>query len=71
MRLQAGTDLISLELPEGATVQDGLQAFDRARPELRSSRSSCMIALGVEYISPERILRDEDEVLLIPPVQGG
>lgn len=63
----------TVDLPEGASVAD-LLAHLRANPpagknipDLRS------IAVGVnaEYVLPGHVLRDNDEVALLPPVSGG
>ena len=63
----------SLYLPEGSSVTDLL---DRLR--VKSIAGECMpdfrsIAVGVnaEYVSASHVLRDGDEVALLPPVSGG
>lgn len=71
MRITAGAPEIALELPEGATVAQALEAFFSENPSLCPYARSCMVALGVEYTPPERVLREGDEIALIPPVQGG
>lgn len=68
-----GADAVACELPDGATVADLLDqlaagyAAGRGRADLRG------IAVGVnaEYAAASQVLRDGDEVALLPPVSGG
>ncbi len=57
------------ELPEGATVGDLWERLATANPLLR--RLTCTAAVNQEYVSPETVLADGDEVVFIPPVSGG
>jgi MoaE-MoaD fusion protein len=70
--LGSGTALIELE--EGATIADLMRAL--VADPLRGSRLELQpagIAVGVnaEYATATRVLRDGDEVALLPPVSGG
>jgi sulfur-carrier protein len=59
------------ELAEGARVADLLEIFvDRSggREELMRSIA---VAVNQEYAKLEQVLRDGDEVALLPPVSGG
>jgi molybdopterin synthase catalytic subunit len=55
----------TVELPEGARVSDLL-----ARYEGQAFRSVA-VAVNQEYAHPDRVLREGDEVALLPPVSGG
>lgn len=60
-----------LDLPDGARVRDLLnhhQISFAGRDELWRSLA---VAVNREYVSAEHILRDGDEVALLPPVSGG
>ena len=57
------------ELPEGATVGDLWGRLAAANPPLREL--TCTAAVNQEYVSPETVLADGDEVVFIPPVSGG
>ena len=66
----------TLELTEGATVDDALQAFGRQVPEDAALPTSCLVSLAGKHLgtigrhaSPP--LRDGDELTLIAPVAGG
>ena len=65
-----GTSVREVELPEGATVADLLH---RIGTESSAAARLRGIAVGVnaEYAPPSHVLRDGDEVALLPPVSGG
>lgn len=71
MRIEAGTDVIDLELPEGATVEAALAELRSRHPAIARHLPSCMIAVDLDYVDTRRPLRDADELSLVPPVQGG
>jgi molybdopterin synthase catalytic subunit len=62
----------TVELPEGATVAALLDrlAADR-RPIPAATWASIAVSVNAEYAQPAHILRDGDEVGLLPPVSGG
>lgn len=71
VRQMVGRSNLELELPAGATVAD-LQARLQAEfPQLHLESGRVLIAVNLRYARPDRVLRDEDEVALIPPVGGG
>ncbi|MGB6691782.1 MAG: molybdenum cofactor biosynthesis protein MoaE [Terracidiphilus sp.] len=64
-----GSSASRMELPEGATVAELLERL-RARepaPELRG----IAVSVNAEYATPAHVLRENDEVGLLPPVSGG
>jgi molybdenum cofactor biosynthesis protein MoaC len=71
-RERAGRDVLSLELPEGATVADALEAAGR-EPGLGEllRRMPVRAALNREYVEPATRISAGDELALIPPVSGG
>ena len=66
LRQLAGTDELTLELPEGALVGDALAELRWLTGDLRT-----VLAVNREYASATTELRPEDELALIPPVSGG
>ena len=65
-----GNKLLELELPEGSTVRDlKKELFDTytAFAELKS----LYVALNNEYAEETVLLKEGDEIALIPPVSGG
>ncbi|MEE8442729.1 MAG: molybdopterin converting factor subunit 1 [Dehalococcoidia bacterium] len=71
LREKVGTSDLTLELPEGATVDDLLKEMDRRYPTLFDVTSPAMVAVNTEYAQGSHPLHDGDEVALIPPVSGG
>ena len=70
LRDLAGTDRLELELPEGSTVADLLEAVRRV-PGLERMPGGTAVAVEREYADPARPLRNGEEVALIAPVAGG
>jgi len=61
----------TVELPEAATVADLIERCMEAAPEARRFLGSIAVAVNREYAAHTQILRDGDEVALLPPVSGG
>ncbi|MHB1935934.1 MAG: molybdenum cofactor biosynthesis protein [Acidobacteriaceae bacterium] len=61
----------TVELPEQATVAEFLRRFAAAAPQVGKYAGSLAIAVNREYALPTQVLRDGDEVALLPPVSGG
>jgi MoaE-MoaD fusion protein len=72
LRERAGTDSIELELADGATATDAIDAV-AARHGLVEllDRMPLAVAINREYGDRSQALGDGDEVALIPPVSGG
>lgn len=66
LRERAGTNELSLELPEGARVRDALAALESLADGL-----PLVMAVNREYASEDAPLAPDDELALIPPVSGG
>jgi molybdopterin synthase catalytic subunit/molybdopterin converting factor small subunit len=64
-----GADPISLDLPGGATVSDLLARLGVHSPAVESL--GIAVSVNAEYAERNRVLRDNDEVGLLPPVSGG
>ncbi|MBM4265119.1 MAG: molybdopterin converting factor subunit 1 [Deltaproteobacteria bacterium] len=70
LRERTGERALTREVAEGTTAADLLAELRRDLPALRAS-GRISLAVNEEYCEPERLLRDGDEVALIPPVSGG
>jgi len=66
LRERAGSDVVALELPDGALVADALE-----RLEAVTNGVPVVLAVNHEYAALEASLHEGDEVALIPPVSGG
>jgi molybdopterin converting factor subunit 1 len=67
----AGTREVSLELPDGATIETSWDEVVERHPVLAPGRPSVRFARNGEYADPSTALADGDEVAFIPPVSGG
>jgi MoaE-MoaD fusion protein len=67
----AGTRELSLELPDGATVESSWAAVVDRHPVLAPGRPSVRFARNGEYADATTALAEGDEVAFIPPVSGG
>ncbi len=67
-----GSSAATLELQEGATVADLLQHLVAERPShFAASLRGIAVSVNAEYAQSAQILREGDEVGLLPPVSGG
>lgn len=66
-----GADERTVTLPEGSKASSVVEVLGEEFPPLLDWRRSIRIAVNMEYVQNERILREGDEVALIPPVSGG
>ena len=70
-RERAGSNQISLDLPEESTVADLTDAVRRRFPNLAPPDVAIVVAVNADYAEPETLLGPGDDVCLIPPVSGG
>lgn len=66
-----GVSELTLELPPETPVVRVLESSIAQYPQLEQWRSRTRFGLNLEFVSPDTILQDGDEVVLIPPVSGG
>ena len=60
-----------LELPEKASVRDVWEHYAMKVPRMKESLDSLAVAVNQEYAGLETILKENDELALLPPVSGG
>lgn len=65
-----GASTLPVETGTGTTVAELKQQLLEKYPQF-GALSSLLIAVNAEYGSEETVLREGDEVALIPPVSGG
>lgn len=66
-----GQSECDVELATGTTAAGVFDHFADKFPVMETARHSIMVARNQEFAKPEAILRDGDEVALLPPVSGG
>tara|TARA_B110000438_G_scaffold60948_1_gene61183 strand:- start:303 stop:548 length:246 start_codon:yes stop_codon:yes gene_type:complete len=65
-----GVDVLTFELNENTTSID-LEKIIRERAGEKLNDVSLRIAINLKYQKKEITLQDGDEIVFIPPVQGG
>jgi len=71
LRDLVGAAEIDLEVPEKATAADLLEIVYAKAPALRDWDKSILVAAGVEFVERSYPLKPEDDISIMPPVQGG
>ena len=61
----------SLELPEGATVEDLLEKLFQLKPTLKVWNRHLLVAAQTEWVQRDYVVKPGDTISLMPPVQGG
>ncbi|MDQ6764854.1 MAG: MoaD/ThiS family protein [Verrucomicrobiota bacterium] len=67
----AGTSELAVEIADGAIVTDLLELLYARSPNLRAWDSSILVGAGVEFVARNYPLRPNEEISIMPPVQGG
>jgi molybdopterin converting factor small subunit len=71
LRDLAGKAEVDFELPEPATAADLLERIYSTTPALRHWDKSILVAAGVEFVARDYVVKANDEISIMPPVQGG
>ncbi|HEX4200888.1 MAG TPA: MoaD/ThiS family protein [Chthoniobacterales bacterium] len=61
----------SLDLAPGTTVAGLLDTLYALLPKLKQWDSCLLVAAGIEYVPREYVLKPDELISLMPPVQGG
>jgi molybdopterin converting factor small subunit len=71
LRDLAGRSELALDVPAGNTAADLLDLLYSQTPALREWDKSILVASGVEFVGRDYVLKPDDEISIMPPVQGG
>ncbi len=71
LRELTGVSKMELEVPEATKVVELLEILYSRAPALRDWDKSILVAAGVEFVGRDYILRPDDQISIMPPVQGG
>jgi molybdopterin converting factor small subunit len=66
-----GTDQLSIDLPDGATLGDLLNSLNQKFGTPAFTGQKAMVLVNRRSAFPETILRDRDDILLLPVLGGG
>jgi len=70
-RERLGRDEDTLELVDGGTVREAIDALAARHPAIAALRGKFRCAVNQDFTDDARVLADGDELALIPPVAGG
>ncbi|MDH4127573.1 MAG: MoaD/ThiS family protein [Spirochaetota bacterium] len=62
---------IKLELNEGSTLQDLFIKLVQLNPDSEKSLNTSKAAVNDEFVDYKYILKENENILLFPPVSGG
>jgi molybdopterin converting factor subunit 1 len=71
LRELAGVSEVELEIPETTAVAELLEILYSRTPALREWDKSILVAAGVEFVGRDYVVKEGDEISIMPPVQGG
>lgn len=71
LRDAIGISESAVEVSEGATVADLLDQLYARTPALSAWDKSILVGAGVEFVERDYVLRPNEEIAVMPPVQGG
>lgn len=66
-----GVPELALEMPCGSAVAQVRDRLITEHPELAQWKDLTRFGVNLQFVEPETLLSDGDEVVLIPPVSGG
>ncbi|MEO6872994.1 MAG: MoaD/ThiS family protein [Chthoniobacterales bacterium] len=67
----AGCSEESVELPEGATIDRLLARIYELHPGMEKWDRHLLLGAGGEFVERDYVIQPNDEVAIMPPVQGG
>lgn len=71
LRERVGAGDITVEIQDGSTVADLWRMLQQNHPKLNVPGIRLLYAVNQNYVSPDEVLKEMDEVVFVPPVSGG
>ena len=71
LRDLVGAPEMDLEVSEGTTAAELLEMLYVKTPPLRDWDKSILVASGVEFVGRDYVVKKDDQISVMPPVQGG
>lgn len=66
-----GVSEMQMDVDDGATVVVVRDRLIAEHPQLSQWRDLTRFGINLQFVAPDAVLHDGDEVVLIPPVSGG
>lgn len=71
LRDAAGVSHLEEEIADHSTVAGLLENLYARYPKLRAWDQSILVGAGVEFVERDYVLQPNEEIAIMPPVQGG
>ena len=71
LREIVGASEITLDLPDGTSVANLLTRLYRDFPELEKWDRRLLVGAGLDFVTRDHVIQPNDEIAIMPPVQGG
>jgi molybdopterin converting factor small subunit len=71
LRDLAGVSEMELEVPEATKIAELLEILYSRTPALRDWDKSILVAAGVDFVGRDYVVEGDDQISIMPPVQGG
>jgi sulfur-carrier protein len=62
---------ITLTFPTQVKVKSVLEQILKEHPELKKWENVTRFGINLNFVEPDTLIQDQDEIVLIPPVSGG
>ena len=66
-----GAGELTLDLPDGTSVAELLVRLYRDFPALAQWDRNLLVGAGVDFVERDHLISPNDEIAIMPPVQGG
>ncbi len=66
-----GVSEMEIEVPVDTTATDLLDTLYSNQPSLRTWDKSILVAAGLEFVERDYVLKPDDQISIMPPLQGG
>ena len=66
-----GASEIQMDIDRGTAVAAVRDRLIAAHPQLDQWRDLTRFGINLQFVEPDAVMQDGDEVVLIPPVSGG
>ena len=71
LRELIGVNELDVEIPQGVTVRELLEKIYAQKPALRAHDKSILIGAALEFVDRNYKVNPDEEIAIMPPVQGG
>lgn len=71
LREIVGKSEITLDLPDGTSVAELLERLYRDFPELAKWDRNLLVGAGLDFVDRDHVIQPNDQIAIMPPVQGG